>query len=203
MKYVSLDLETTGLDRFNHVITEFAMVIDDLKNPRPVETLPAITAYVGHDGDLVWQLPAMIMFKDRLEEYSKAEKVCVKDVVARILSFLPAFMIDNFAKKSQDSAFNAVEELKKQKVTFAGKNFASFDKGFLSELPFSEDLMGIMHHRSIDVGTLYFDPKIDDVIPSTEECKKRAGLKGKVAHKALDDALDVVRLIRSKYKIAL
>lgn len=202
MKYVSLDLETTGLDPYSHSIIEFALVVDDLKNPRPVETLPAITGYVSHETDLIWSLPAAIMFKDRMEEYQAAEKIPANMVAERILGFLPAFVIPDFPKKSRDSNFNPVKDLIDRKVTFAGKNFASFDKQFLAGLPINEQLMSIIHHRSFDPGSLYFDPKIDDTLPSTEECKKRAGLKGKVAHKALDDAMDVVRLIRAKYKIA-
>ena len=41
--------------------------------------------------------------------------------------------------------------------------------------------------------------KEDNVPPSLEECKKRAGLKGMVSHTALSDAMDVVMLVRNKF----
>jgi inhibitor of KinA sporulation pathway (predicted exonuclease) len=42
---------------------------------------------------------------------------------------------------------------------------------------------------------------MDESLPSLEECKKRAGFEvATVSHDALDDALDVVRLLRQQYQ---
>ena len=39
------------------------------------------------------------------------------------------------------------------------------------------------HHRVIDPGTMYFDPRKDEVPPDLKECKKRAKLPEHVPHK--------------------
>ena len=49
MKYVSIDLETTGLDPENNDIIEFGAVIDDLRDMKPVEELPRFHAYIVKD----------------------------------------------------------------------------------------------------------------------------------------------------------
>jgi hypothetical protein len=36
----------------------------------------------------------------------------------------------------------------------------------------------------------------DESIPSLDQCKQRAGIDGVVTHNALEDAMDVVMLIR-------
>jgi hypothetical protein len=41
--------------------------------------------------------------------------------------------------------------------------------------------------------------KNDDVVPSLDSCKKRASIEGEVTHNALEDAWDVVKLLRTKY----
>jgi len=46
----------------------------------------------------------------------------------------------------------------------------------------------------------YFDPFVDDEVPNTEKCMERAGIKGNVAHTALEDALVVVELIRKHFE---
>lgn len=209
MKYVSLDLETTGLDPLDHQITEFAVVVDDLTTCQPIESLPAIHGYVEHREDLIWNMHALLMFKNRLEEYHVAEKVKVDELVQVILNFLPAFIIKDYVKKCKDPDFNVTPkfssqtEMEKTRITFAGKNFASFDKGFLANLPNADRLLRVMHHRSFDPGSLYFDPRVDAVIPATATCMERAGIKGPVTHRALDDARNVVRLIRTHYKLAV
>lgn len=198
MKYVSGDLETTGLIPNTHRIIEFAFVIDDLAHQRPVETLPAIHGFVRNSDNMFWGNGALEMFAPRIAEYNAAPKIDAADVVKTILNFLPAFLIMDFAKRSQTQGFDSYKVLTEQKVTFAGKNFASFDRPFLQWLPEGERLSNIMHHRFIDPGSMYLEPK-DVTVPSTSECLKRANIGGKVSHRALDDARDVVRLIRHKF----
>lgn len=202
MKYASGDLETTGLIAGIHQITEIAIVVDDLNEPKPILELPFFTTYVSHKHDLLWSMGALLMFKGRLEEYDKAIKTPVDDVVDVVTRFLA----DNFIPLGLRSEHRNHEldlaQLRKQKVTFAGKNFASFDRSFLNVLPNSEELMRVIHHRCFDPCSLYFGLQ-DNVLPSTETCKQRAGISGGVSHRALDDARDVVRLIRAKHGISI
>ena len=46
MRYVSIDLETTGLDAINNDIIEFGAVLDDLADMKPLEELPRFHAYI-------------------------------------------------------------------------------------------------------------------------------------------------------------
>ena len=83
------------------------------------------------------------------------------------------------------------------KLVVAGKNVAGFDLPFLKQFPF----MPKFHHRVIDPGMMYFDPRNDNVPPDLKECKKRAKLPEHVSHEALDDAWDVIQLVREKYPL--
>jgi DNA polymerase III epsilon subunit-like protein len=49
MLYVSIDLETTGLDPNACQVIEFAAVIEDTLNPLPYEELPKFSKLVLHD----------------------------------------------------------------------------------------------------------------------------------------------------------
>jgi DNA polymerase III epsilon subunit-like protein len=202
MKYVSLDLETTGRVAGQHYVTEFGVVIDDLSKPRPVDSLPSLTGYITHgeNNEMLWELGALLMFQDRLEEYNKAEKIPVEDVVERILQFIGPFMIPDYAKLVSTPGFDLHDALKKQRITFAGKQFPGFDKKFIEYLPNGYRLIDVMHYRSMDPGSMFVLPT-DNEIPSTSECMKRAGIGGSVQHRALDDARNVVRLIRAHHKL--
>ena len=49
MKYVSIDIETTGLDPNVNDIVELGAVIDDLSKHEPLESLPTFHCYVVKD----------------------------------------------------------------------------------------------------------------------------------------------------------
>jgi hypothetical protein len=84
-------------------------------------------------------------------------------------------------------------------ITAAGKNFATFDLKFLENLPRWKQLIRV-RQRIMDPSVLYVDWFEDDSLPSLGKCKERAGLPGDVAHDALEDCKDVVKLFRAKYK---
>jgi DNA polymerase III epsilon subunit-like protein len=83
------------------------------------------------------------------------------------------------------------------KITVTGKNVGSFDSRFLERLKGWNS--GLFHHRILDPGSLYFQPLVDDALPSLDECAKRAGLGKPVTHNALEDAQLVVEIVRSYY----
>ena len=82
----------------------------------------------------------------------------------------------------------------------AGKNFAGFDKKFLEKLPRWKQVFSI-RSRVLDPGILFVDWINDESIPSLDECKKRAGIDGVVTHNAVEDAMDVVMLLRTCYEL--
>lgn len=96
-----------------------------------------------------------------------------------------------------------VDEKGKSHANVTGKNFWIFDYNFLKELP-GWDIY--FHRRSFDPASLYFRQE-DKVLPSLQECKKRCMEEIKdtqyeylfssdtVTHDALDDAMDVAKLV--------
>lgn len=85
------------------------------------------------------------------------------------------------------------------KINIAGKNFGNFDSKFLEKLP-HHNLLVKFNHRILDPAMLYLDLEKDtETLPSTETCMKRAGIDSEVKHTALEDAMNVVRLLRKKY----
>jgi inhibitor of KinA sporulation pathway (predicted exonuclease) len=81
-------------------------------------------------------------------------------------------------------------------INVAGKNFASFDKNFLVKLPNWTSRIQI-RQRIMDPAILFMAWKTDQSLPNLNRCIERAGLSGEVSHDAVDDAIDVVRVIRA------
>lgn len=179
--YISLDLETTGLEPDYCQILEVGAVFDF---PHvPLADCPTFHTYVRHKtivGDpFALGLNANIL--KRIAAQPKEYNFCCLDDVMVLLS----------------TWINKHWPMREKKVTFAGKNFGSFDLQFLKRLP-SASLLNY-NHRSYDIGTMYFDPLIDEVPPNLSECLGRAGYQRQVAHEALADAMAVAKLVRFKY----
>lgn len=182
--YVSIDIETTGLNEDTCQVLSVGAVIDDWKTP--IDELPTFHCYVDH-----------VVFKGEpfaLSMHSKIFRaIATGDTDVPILT--PRRFTSVLHEAGSLSFPNWLQRynLRVAKITVAGKNFGSFDRQFLRRLPGWDILM---KHRFIDPGNLYYNPIIDDGPPSTETCMERAGILGEVAHTALEDALVVVKLIR-------
>jgi DNA polymerase III epsilon subunit-like protein len=83
-------------------------------------------------------------------------------------------------------------------INVAGKNFGTFDNVFLKKLPWWQKLI-IAKQRIMDPAMLFLDWKTDEELPSLKICTSRAGIDGDVAHDALEDAYDVVSVLRKFY----
>lgn len=183
MKYVSIDLETTGLDAACCQILEIGAVMDDLSesfDPQPREIFHRYIKHPEYHG----QPYALAMNQDILYILAKGEHPDISwacDISAEFAEWL----------------YSRGQFRPEIPITVAGKNFAGFDKPFLRVFPQFTELVKL-HHRSIDPGTLWMKPT-DTEIPSTRECMRRAGLDGKVAHTAVEDATVVCKLIRRKW----
>ena len=181
--YVSIDLETTGLDPSYCQILEMGAVIDDWESP--IEKLPTFHCYVVHDR-IVGQPYALQMNQKIL--YDIAEMKTPNNFIE------PENVGIHFYRWLTLNNISFVQ----RNVLPAGKNFDAFDRQFLNRLPnFSDDI--VFTHRSLDPGMLYFDPYTDDGPPSMQTCLERAGLEPTVTHRAVNDAMDVVKLIRYKF----
>ena len=83
-------------------------------------------------------------------------------------------------------------------LNVAGKNFGTFDKLFLEDLPWWKKIIRT-RQRVIDPSILFVDWLEDNALPSLTKCKERGGVEGIVTHNALEDAWDVVELLRKNY----
>lgn len=180
MKYVSVDIETLGLDPDQCDIIEFGAVIDDMISP--IEDLPTFHCYViQEDNNYQGEPYAMSMHSKILKRIAEREKGYF---------YVPSDLLDeSFAD------WLALEVDPIEKVTLAGKNFASFDLPFLKNVKFGE--RSLYHHRILDVGSMYVTKK-DQEIPDLKECLRRAGIDKEINHTAVDDAIDVIRCVRYK-----
>ncbi|WP_225000144.1 3'-5' exonuclease [Cesiribacter sp. SM1] len=190
MRYLSIDLETTGSDPLTCQIIEFAAVLEDTEKPEvPVEELPYLRLAVHYE-ILCGNVAALAMNARLLQEIADAEQKnnlppdhCqAGEVLARFAEFLDAHQVN-----------------RKRALLAAGKNFASFDLPFIHNLPGYGELLKISN-AVIDPALLYLDWHNDRKLPNMSTCKERAGLSDIVSHQALDDARDIVRLLRPFYK---
>jgi DNA polymerase III epsilon subunit-like protein len=184
MPYVSIDLETTGLDPQECQILQLGAVYDDGKHD--VADLPTFCAYVSHERytgqPYALALNAAILKRlsgATAEDYARGTIMRPDDVAGAFRSWL----------------MNHCGWDGKASLTPAGKNFASFDKGFLEMLCDWKENVNLSH-RCIDPATYYWKPESDDKLPDSKTCMERAGIGNLVAHTAVEDALMVVRLIR-------
>lgn len=180
MRYVSIDIETTGLDESRCAILQIGAVLEDTADPQPVEDLPSFEVLVNPGPVLSGEPYALQMNAGLLRRVADGEGV------SPTLAFI----------ELEDWLLDVAGFRKDARGTLAGKNVANFDLRFLRRHPGWRD--DLFYHRSLDPGSLYFDPRTDERVPSTEECMARAGLSGVVTHDAVEDARLVVRLLRHR-----
>jgi len=228
MRYASIDIETTGLDPQTCQILSIGAVIEDTNNLLPFSELPRFHGVIKCE-NISGSIFAINLNKDLIEaikDYSVATTDELRDEVetsfgckfydeSEIVEALFHFCYDNGIrpdfKNAQDfinmttitdrngNTYPALtSKLPKTYLTCAGKNFAGFDKKFLELLPRWKQVFSI-RSRVLDPGILFVDWKNDESVPSLFECKQRAGIEGIVTHNAVEDAMDVVMLLRTKY----
>lgn len=191
MRYISLDLETTGSNPRRHQILELAAVVEDTKKLLPLPELPAFRRVVCHP-EYVGTAGALALNAGLLQELARKEsnaELCAPDeLLPQLREFLLA---QGFRPDKKDCVA----------VTMAGKNIASFDLSFLREL-FGYGTLVRAEPAMLDPAAFYLNWHKDTRLPTMQICKARAGFEDTtVAHQALADALDVVQLLRPFYEL--
>ena len=183
LSYVSIDIETTGLDPAVCQTLEVGAVIDNWKTPiDQLQQFRRILTYETVTGS----------------PYAMALNASLLKQIANPASPQPGTAWA-FCKPEelgeQFAQWIKANDLDPMQLQAAGKNFASFDMQFLSRVPrFNEHVK--FRHRILDPAILYWRPLEDERLPDSKSCYERAGLDNKVAHTAVEDALAVVRLVR-------
>lgn len=197
-KYASLDIETTGLLPDKHNVLEVGIVVDDLRDQKPLDELPRYQAYVlppdsdGYTGDPF----ALQMNHEILETIANREGRDGRWQGKVKPRFIHPENLAGDIKVWLNHVYGQGE-----RVLFAGKNVASFDIPFLdAQLSgFRESIK--RYHRYLDPGMLFFDPNTHSAPPTLAECCEIAGIDDTVTHRAIDDALQVVQLLRHCYPL--
>ena len=209
MKYLSIDIETTGLDPLTCDVLEIGAILEDTENPAGRENLPTFHKYLWRDvyrGEPY----ALAMNAHIFQKMLELKKTTDVDAYHEIHGLLirPDQLWDHFGwwlysnrklwagTKFDDDRHFFISET--PRLVAAGKNVAGFDIPFLKQI---KGNFPRFHHRVIDPGMMYFDPRNDNVPPDLKECKKRARLPEHVSHEALDDAWDVIQLVREKFPL--
>jgi hypothetical protein len=162
------------------------MVVEDTKNIKPLEKLPHLTFFVDN-GRLImgspfalymnaWILKILAENEAPSKRPEASYKIYGKFDWPKIVSF---FLDEHFGSS---------------KIVATGKNVSGFDLQFLPI-----ELKDRFCHRVLDPGSMFVDWENDEVPPGMPLCKLRAGIEGLVTHNAYEDALDVIRLLRTQY----
>lgn len=186
MKYISIDIETTGLDHYNCDILQIGMAFEDTNTDIPLVDLPNLELWIDHN-ELTFEPYALQMHERSglLNQWQHANRVTMEEAMLDIETWLFSLGYE-------------LNDDKKFKFVVAGKNYNSFDKLFLHGNYEWTELID-EHHRTIDPAMLYIDWENDKVPPSLDKCLKRAGFNTTVTHYALEDALDVIKVVRVYY----
>lgn len=191
MRYLSLDLETSGSNPHRHQILELAAVVEDAKRPLPLAELPSFRRLIKHP-EITGTAGALALNARLLAELARKEPNPELCTVAELLPQLREWLLNQGFKRDKNDCV---------RVTMAGKNIASYDLGFLRELPGWGTLVGA-EPAMLDPAAFYLNWHKDSRLPTMAICKARARFDDReVAHEALADALDVVRLLRPFYEL--
>ncbi|MDJ0364420.1 hypothetical protein QMK33_04595 [Hymenobacter sp. H14-R3] len=193
MRYVSLDLETSGSDPIRHQVLELAAVVEDTRRTAttPLAELPAFRRALryreltGTPGALALNARLLVELADKTK--ADAPDICAP---AEVLPQLREFLLANGFKPDKKDCVS---------FTIAGKNVGTFDVLFLRQLPGWGTLVR-SEPAVLDPAAFYLNWHKDSRLPSMLICQARLGdPEPHVAHEALADALEVVRLLRPFY----
>lgn len=221
MKYISIDIETTGLDSERHEILSIGAILEDTTKKLPKDECPKFYAIIPRNeitgSPVAMQMNAQLI--DDIAEFKKKNPKLVdnkcfmeEDMVAKnfydwlytngIVGERNSINVQMRNIMGDDGEMHRVPEFGKNskniRINVAGKNFGTFDKLFLQKLPWWKKLIS-MNQRILDPAILFVDWDNDFTLPNLKECKDRANINGIVTHNALDDAWDVVELLRKNY----
>ena len=225
MKYISIDIETTGLEKDRYQILSIGAIIEDTTKKLPFEEVPKFHAAILHN-EITGSPFALNMNSKIIEaiaQYQSAQDQDEKNDLVQmtgmqfyqedqvvegfyrwlydngLVDFDPLLGAGQMIKVENGKAYPMLNRnVKPVTINVAGKNFASFDKLFLERLPRWQQVIRI-RQRIIDPSVIFTNWNDDNSLPSLYECKQRAKIEGIVTHDALEDAWDVIQLLRTQY----
>ena len=222
MKYISIDVETTGLEKDRYQILSIGAILEDTEKKLSFEEIPKFHAAILHN-EITGSPYALNMNKKIIEaivNYQEAKDQDEKNDLVhmtgmqfykedQVVEGFFRWLCDNdmvdysftdmIVMAGNGKSYPALtSKMKPVSLNVAGKNFASFDKHFLERLPRWQQVVRI-RQRIIDPSIIFTNWNEDSTLPSLFECKQRAKIQGVVTHDALEDAWDVIQLLRTQY----
>jgi hypothetical protein len=221
MLYTSIDIETSGLDPEKNCILSIGAIIEDTEKKLPYEECPKFNAIILQK-EIVGSPRAITMNKEIISiigeflegddetkqnlqthsDYSFYEK---EDVIKEFYWWLEK---NGYFQSNNSNGYVTLDDgymkpvingnTKPITLNVAGKNFGTFDKLFLQQLPWWQKLIKT-RQRVLDPAILMVDWMNDKSLPNLTQCKERAGVSGMVTHNALEDAWDVIEVLRKFY----
>ena len=188
MKFISLDIETLGLN-VNAPIIEVGAVCADSITQTVIDTFHT---YVFHSSYDSCEPYAMSMHPVILKRIANREEPYTYCSIRKLTK--------HFANWA-DEFFSPTDP-----ITFAGKNVGTFDLPMLEKQANFNQMH--YHHRTIDPGCMFWT-SLDTRVPGLQTIIEREGLEAEVTHTAVDDAMAVVEAIfcflkkQSHYKYLL
>lgn len=196
MRFVSIDIETTGLDPETCQVLEIGAVIEDER--LALIELPTFRYRILRDS-YMGEPYALSMHKDLLRDLATMPRNNgLGDFSGELLGRDWYGFECEFPRKFAE--WLRSWGVDPTKFVAAGKNFANFDAPFLKKIKGTEPI--VWHHRILDPGSMYVRPD-DEFLPDTTECCRRAGIDSTDIpgdeHTAIHDALVVIALIRNHW----
>ncbi|WP_460444347.1 hypothetical protein, partial [Amycolatopsis magusensis] len=162
MKYVSIDIETTGTDRENCQVLEIGAVIEDSNTLLPLDELPTFRVLLHHE-ELYWEEVAKGMHqRNGLINDLQREPHLLDELEDRPQIINMESASEMFAQFLALHGFPVKEG--RVEVVAAGKNFSTFDRVFLEKLPSWREHIKIFQ-RVLDPTLYYVDFKNDQKPP--------------------------------------
>jgi hypothetical protein len=220
MKYVSIDIETTGINKDWCDMIEFGAIIEDTNNQLSYERAPKFHRYLkpprkeGYRGEIyaldmhaksgvlaeINRIDQIQQKGDRFGGLKGQDAEDYRKLIPprKLLHQFTLFLIENGYENVGLQTVHSQAKVNLGAVTVAGKNFFAFDWYFLAPL-FGERIC----RRAIDPAAWYWSPADDERIPNTPQCLERAGLEATGVHTSLGDAWDIIRLTRKAVNLGL
>lgn len=215
MKYVSIDLKTTGVPGKDGPvedlqIIEFGIIIEDCNNILPYNELPKFKRIIRHESysggayeinvnQKVFAILAErdLIKKNLVNEYDEENSIItIKELGKEVYYFLaPHFGFYTDGYESSRTFLNPI------KITVAGNNFTTLDKPFLDLVKSFNRYINI-EERCIDPSILYTDFKKDEVVSNSWVCMDRAGVEmsSLYTNSAIEECWRVIQLLRPRYE---
>jgi DNA polymerase III epsilon subunit-like protein len=197
----SIDVETSGLNPKENQLLSIGIVVEDTKNILPLNECPQMHIIIPRE-EISGNVFALDMNRDLI---TKIKDYNLKRDGRKEINGVSYFEGDFFvrggvvakfiADRLKDYGFKPDPTDGRIHITCLGKNFGTFDKLFLEQLPMFNHYLKI-RQRIIDPAVMATNWQEDESLPSLNTCMERVGIKGVVTHNALEDALVTLEVLR-------